>query len=360
MRPTFTLLIAAIALYGAVTPLPSHAQSTPITRAEAARILLLNRTDHVPLFPNKGRFPDVPDVHPSLRFLLAAERYGILSEDPATHLLRPDGDVNRATFLKMLTLTFGLAENLPYHYKDVRRDDWFARYAGLAEGYGIFGTPESRLQPNDPVSQDEVVHAVGIIQSLLSAANDTQEQAVSQEQAEKKLQLYVVISSKRLRTVFEGDGPRKPFLETTPAAKLQDLRQDVLNAINRERAKVGSPALTIHPLLNETAQQYGERMADDGFFSHVTPDGQTLRERIGASGYSKREHSSTCNCIPGIALAENLARGQRTPEEAVNAWMQSQSHRAALLDPVYTETGIGIAAGIWVQHFGGVLLPEGK
>ncbi len=353
--PKHTLLFGCLLLL--LLPAAGISQSPMLTRGDAARILLLNRTDNIPLFPNVNRFPDVPKGHPLERYLLAAERYGVLTADPATQLLRPDDMVTRAAFLKMLTLTFGLSTGLPENYKDVSKEDWFWPYAGLAQNYNLFPGSGTQLKPTQSITQDDAVFAISKLQEALQHAQD--DQKVAKDQSNKQLEIYVVISSKRLHTVFQDEQDNAlPQLTTTSDAKLEDLRQEVLNLVNGKRAKAGAPPLRLNTLLNGSAQTYAHVMADEGFFSHVSPEGQTLRDRITGSGYYDRTYQQDCHCIPGYTLGENLARGQRTPKEAVDAWMKSQSHRDALLDPAYTDTGIGIEAGLWVEHFGGVLEPK--
>ena len=59
-----------------------------------------------------------------------------------------------------------------------------------------------------------------------------------------------------------------------------------------------------------------------------------------------------CSCKPKYALGENLARGQLTAEEVVKDWMESPGHRRNMLEPKFTELGIGIFRDMWVQNFG--------
>lgn len=54
--------------------------------------------------------------------------------------------------------------------------------------------------------------------------------------------------------------------------------------------------------------------------------------------------------------AENLAAGQRTPKEVVNAWMNSPGHRANILKKEVSEIGVGYVNGgkyghYWTQMF---------
>jgi uncharacterized protein YkwD len=56
-------------------------------------------------------------------------------------------------------------------------------------------------------------------------------------------------------------------------------------------------------------------------------------------------------------VGENLAAGQPTPERAFTDWMNSPSHRDNILDPRFTELGVGVRFGgeygvYWVQEFG--------
>jgi len=117
--------------------------------------------------------------------------------------------------------------------------------------------------------------------------------------------------------------------------------------INQVRAEHGLVPLTENALLDADAQQYAEFIASRSALSH-TADGRTLDMRAEAAGYSG-----------WTALGENLAGGYDTPEQAVAAWLASEGHRAIILSPSYTETGVGCAwnaassyGSFWVQEFG--------
>jgi uncharacterized protein YkwD len=56
------------------------------------------------------------------------------------------------------------------------------------------------------------------------------------------------------------------------------------------------------------------------------------------------------------AAGENIAYGQRTPAEVMNDWMNSPGHRSNIMNPTYTEIGVGLAknsSGVcyWTQQF---------
>jgi uncharacterized protein YkwD len=80
-------------------------------------------------------------------------------------------------------------------------------------------------------------------------------------------------------------------------------------------------------------------MVQRGFFSHMCPDGLRVFDRIHNMG------------IPFMGAFENLAMGHRTPQEAVNGWMGSPSHREAILDERLTHLGVGFHDYHWTQVF---------
>ena len=50
---------------------------------------------------------------------------------------------------------------------------------------------------------------------------------------------------------------------------------------------------------------------------------------------------------------ENIAKGQKSPQEVMNAWMNSSGHRATSSNGSYTSIGVGYYNGAWVQLFVG-------
>jgi uncharacterized protein YkwD len=84
---------------------------------------------------------------------------------------------------------------------------------------------------------------------------------------------------------------------------------------------------------------------------------ELLRERSETSPhYVVTKRAPVCNCTPRFALGENIARGQQTAEIAVEQWMASPSHRQAILQSLFRETGVGVFGDVWVQIFGSLSL----
>ncbi|MEV6327680.1 sigma-70 family RNA polymerase sigma factor [Streptomyces sp. NPDC051909] len=119
--------------------------------------------------------------------------------------------------------------------------------------------------------------------------------------------------------------------------------QQVIDLTNAERAKAGCGPVTANTLLTRAAQGHSDDMAARNFFDHTNPDGADPGDRVTAAGYRWSTYG------------ENIAKGQRTPAEVMDAWMNSPGHRANILNCSFKEIGIGIhdAGGpYWTQVFG--------
>nr|WP_282693953.1 CAP domain-containing protein [Streptomyces sp. CC208A] len=117
----------------------------------------------------------------------------------------------------------------------------------------------------------------------------------------------------------------------------------VIELVNAERAKAGCGPLTANATLTSAAQGHSDDMAARDFFDHTDPDGDGPGDRITAAGY------------PWSTYGENIAKGQTTPEQVMDAWMNSPGHRANILNCSFKEIGIGIhtdGGPYWTQVFG--------
>lgn len=338
-----------------------------VTRAELVTVLLSARSTTLPATENNGQFTDIPKGSWYEKAMLAAAQFGILSPD-AQGNLRPMGSVSRAEFLKMLSFTFGITKEYPYLYTDIPDDAWYRKYAGIAQKYRLFKLKNPRsLQPTLLMLETEASFAMErfIAASVpQGASNGKLEKQLAKDESKGGLTIYSVISTRKTNAILDTNPPPgsahiAPAAEQAPSVllTLPEIRTQIVDRVNDIRKKEGLKPLTYNVYLEGSAQQYAIDMAEQGFFGHVNPDGQTLKDRIGATGYYDRSFSRDCECIKGYTFGENIARGQKTAEEVVTAWMKSPSHKEAILNPNYSDIGVGVFGGLWVQHFGGVLLP---
>jgi uncharacterized protein YkwD len=116
--------------------------------------------------------------------------------------------------------------------------------------------------------------------------------------------------------------------------------------VNEERAKAGCGALHTDERLRTAARGHSRDMATNDYFSHTAPNGSTFVDRAAAAGYPRDE-----------AGGENIAMGYRTPAEVMDGWMNSEGHRANILNCDFKAIGVGLArdpdgTAYWTQVFG--------
>jgi len=115
----------------------------------------------------------------------------------------------------------------------------------------------------------------------------------------------------------------------------------VVEFTNVERSKYGLQPLEISKPLMNSAQVKSDDMAKNNYFSHDSPTYGTPFELMTSLGITYR------------AAGENIAKGQRTAKEVVNAWMNSEGHRKNILNSNYTHIGVGYSSqgNYWTQQF---------
>jgi uncharacterized protein YkwD len=125
--------------------------------------------------------------------------------------------------------------------------------------------------------------------------------------------------------------------------------------VNDVRKEHGVPPLRRSAMLDAAAQAHAEDMTKREYFAHESPTGELYDKRIQRAGYPGKMLDS-CDCSLHAAFAENIAKGQRLPEEVVQDWLNSPPHRANLLDPNFVDVGYGLSRNIWVQNLGRIML----
>lgn len=143
----------------------------------------------------------------------------------------------------------------------------------------------------------------------------------------------------RLRAGDAGD-------VVTPQS-LDALERDAAGKVNERREAEGLAPLEGSAALASVARAYSCRMGEEGFFDHMSPDGDSVADRVEAAGIRYR------------AVGENLAfvSGARDPVDVVvDGWMESPGHRANILSDVYSHAGMGICVVDGTYYFTQVFL----
>ena len=134
--------------------------------------------------------------------------------------------------------------------------------------------------------------------------------------------------------------PGQVLTVPTVNEKADSFEREVVRLVNIERRKNGLSELEYNWQLCRVARYKSEDMRDKGYFSHTSPTYGSPFWMIKNFGISYR------------TAGENIAKGQTSPEAVVKAWMNSSGHRANILNPSFTEIGVGYASGnYWTQMF---------
>ena len=142
--------------------------------------------------------------------------------------------------------------------------------------------------------------------------------------------------------LFDKGVPLNDLFDQNEYAALREYALRVIELVNAERAKAGVAAIAESDLLYAAASVRAAEL--DTLFSHNRPDGSLCFTVF--SDFS----------ISSKTRAENIAAGQKSPENVVDAWMKSDGHRKNILNPDYCNIGVGVYQGAtgklnWVQLF---------
>jgi uncharacterized protein YkwD len=116
------------------------------------------------------------------------------------------------------------------------------------------------------------------------------------------------------------------------ASDPETLRRELLRLLNEQRAAAGAPPLRRSPALDRAAQQHVDEVAARGSLRGGRQPEEAMERHLRAAGYDARQ------------WAENLMSGTAAPARLVEVWRQDDTDGTfrRLLEPVYTDLGIGI------------------
>lgn len=169
------------------------------------------------------------------------------------------------------------------------------------------------------------------------APKPTEQKPVEQKPAEQK-PAEQVQKPEAQKPAEQKPAEQKPAEE---AKSLSEFEQRVVELTNAERTKQGLPALQIDNELSKVARIKSEDMQKNNYFDHNSPTYGSPFDMMKKFGISYK------------SAGENIAQGQRTPEEVVQAWMNSAGHRANILNNGFTHIGVGYveSGNYWTQQF---------
>ncbi|WP_404450334.1 CAP domain-containing protein [Sutcliffiella horikoshii] len=122
---------------------------------------------------------------------------------------------------------------------------------------------------------------------------------------------------------------------------ISETEMKVIELTNAERRKNGLSDLKADASLSNVARDKSKDMQTNNYFSHTSPT-------HGSPFDMMRDYGISYN-----TAGENIAMGQRSPEEVVQAWMNSEGHRKNILNGEFTHIGVGYVeeGNYWTQMF---------
>ncbi|MCU1501518.1 MAG: Cysteine-rich secretory protein family protein [Ilumatobacteraceae bacterium] len=120
----------------------------------------------------------------------------------------------------------------------------------------------------------------------------------------------------------------KPAVRVAPPAATT-----VVQIVNQQRAAAGVPAVAENVLLDAAAKVQSADQASRQVMTHSGADGSDAGQRLEIVGFA------------WSTWGENVAAGQATPSQVMDAWMNSSGHRRNILDPAFTNIGVASTQG---------------
>ena len=121
----------------------------------------------------------------------------------------------------------------------------------------------------------------------------------------------------------------------------QAVEEQVVNLVNKERAKEGLAPLTMDWELARVAKYKSQDMHDKKYFSHTSPTYGSPFDMMKKFDISYK------------SAGENIAQGQKSATQVMDAWMNSSGHRANIMNAQFTHIGVGYVkdGNYWTQMF---------
>lgn len=137
--------------------------------------------------------------------------------------------------------------------------------------------------------------------------------------------------------IYPGDIIKIP----SKNSKVEEYENEVIRLVNEIRVSNGLSEFKTDWELSRVARYKSQDMKDNNYFSHTSPVYGSPFDMIKNFGLSYR------------TAGENIAKGQRTPKDVVNAWMNSSGHRKNILNSSFKKIGVGYveSGNYWTQMF---------
>ena len=294
----------------------------PVTRAQAAKIVAL-AINAEPSATFKPRFQDVGPAHAAYDHIRALTERGIFTDD---NKFQPNKPLTRAEMSKMFALGYEIIidDNDKISFSDVAKQNHYHGYITALAELGITTTPAGgEFKPNDNVSR---AHIAAFLHRTMAF-----------DAAREK---GTIVYDKEARMYSD----KAAVKDVTTATSTTDKALKTITLVNQQRTQLTGTALIHDKELSKVAQAKAQDMAKNNYFNHISPTYGSTSQLLDTFNYR------------WTAYGENIAKGQPTPEEVVQDWMNSPTHKANIINQKFTHIGTGYATDTngttyWVHEF---------
>jgi LysM repeat protein len=202
---------------------------------------------------------------------------------------------------------------------------------------------EYTVQPTDTLWDIAATHGI-TVNALIAANKLADPRLLRPGQTLWVPALPPAIAAPSAKAISPGKeaGPAEVASATMLPPGKESWPPELLSLINTSRGAAGLPPLTWSPELARAAQAHAADCARRNQGGHLGSDGARLEARIARQGLVVHRAS------------ENWANAQSIQHAFALWWNEapgSDPHRRNILDPKYTEIGIGVADGKWGTYF---------
>ncbi len=172
------------------------------------------------------------------------------------------------------------------------------------------------------------------LQKITDAAGKTEEQKQSSEGQTENQESNSQEQDGQAAEPQTGEDQTTEQL-TGPSSQTADFSTALFSLINNARNSNGLPSLSPNTALDSIAKSRCDDMIARDYFSHVNPDGKDIQSLIEENGIIYKATGENIQyCFPPSMAGAELF---------FNSWMESETHRANILDPMYTKIGIALS-----------------
>ena len=281
----------------------------PISRAQAA--LIISRIMKLPEVGDfKLLYTDVSTEHYAYNEIAKLTKAGIFIN---TSNFNPNNSLTRAQFSKIIVLMydFDIKNDVEVPFLDIPSNHWAKQYISFLAKTGITtGTTKTSFSPTKPVTRAQAIVLL-----------------------DKSAKYNLTPSTKEI--IYD------PYVKeyTTINQANSKFVSETINLVNIERNKKGLSPLIEDTQLTNIAFVKAQDMVKNKYFEHISKRYGAPWDMADGFGYYYK------------TFGENIAHGYESSNEVVTAWMNSQGHRANILNSKYTRIGVGISLDNYNQYY---------